>query len=116
MTKFAGWEMPLYYSGIVDEVEAVRTAAGVFNLSHMGEIIVSGRNALATLQFITTNDISVLESGRAQYTLMCAEDGGIIEDLIVYRLDSDRYMLVVYVVNIQPVEARLLWVSEVHEE
>jgi len=99
MTEFAGWQMPLYYAGIVREVEAVRSKAGIFDLSHMGEFIVSGPNALDLIQLVTTNDASHLEIGDAQYTLMCNDDGGVIDDLIVYRLDSYLYMLVVNASN-----------------
>jgi aminomethyltransferase len=100
MTQFAGWEMPLYYAGIVREVEAVRSTAGIFDLSHMGEFMVSGPPALDLIQLVTTNDASRLEVGDAQYTLMCNENGGVIDDLIVYRLDSDLYMPVVNASNI----------------
>ena len=99
MVEFAGWEMPLYYSGIVREVEAVRNSAGIFDISHMGTIVVSGPSALDLVQHITTNNASALDIGRAQYTLMCDERGGIIDDLIVYRLDQDDYMLVVNASN-----------------
>lgn len=108
MTQFAGWEMPLYYSGIVREVKAVRSAAGIFDLSHMGEFIVSGPQALDLIQLLTTNDASCLEIGDAQYTLMCNEVGGVVDDLIVYRLDSDAYMLVV---NASNTESDYQWVQ-----
>lgn len=101
MTEFAGWEMPLYYSGISHEVQAVRSCAGIFDLSHMGELVARGPGALDSVQFLTTNDVAVLEVGRAQYTLMCNEEGGVLDDLIVYRLDSDLYMLVVNAANAQ---------------
>ncbi len=99
MIEFAGWEMPLYYTSIVREVEAVRHNAGIFDLSHMGEIVVSGPAALDLIQYMTTNDASKLDVGRAQYTLMCDPAGGIIDDLIVYRLDREDYMLVVNASN-----------------
>lgn len=99
MTQFVGWEMPLYYSGIVREVEAVRSTAGIFDLSHMGEFMVSGPRALDLIQLVTTNDASHLEIGDAQYTLICNENGGVIDDLIVYRLDSDLYVVVVNASN-----------------
>lgn len=109
MVKFAGWEMPLYYSGIVREVEAVRSAAGVFDLSHMGELFITGPSALNLIQYVTTNDASALEVGRAQYSLMCDEHGGVIDDLIVYRIDSDEYMLVV---NASNVDSDFTWIEE----
>jgi aminomethyltransferase len=99
MTTFAEWEMPLQYSSIVDEVRAVRTAAGIFDLSHMGELIIKGAEATSFLQLMTTNDVSSLRIGDAQYTLLCNEKGGILDDLILYRQDSDRYMLVTNAVN-----------------
>ena len=108
MTQFAGWEMPLYYSGIVREVEAVRSTAGIFDLSHMGEFMVSGPRALDLIQLVTTNDASRLEIGEAQYTLMCNENGGVIDDLIVYRLESDLYMLVV---NASNTESDFRWIQ-----
>ena len=108
ITQFAGWDMPMYYSGIVREVEAVRSAAGIFDLSHMGEFMVSGPQALDLIQLVTTNDASCLEIGDAQYTLMCNEDGGVVDDLIVYRLDSDAYMLVV---NASNTESDHQWVQ-----
>ena len=112
MTEFAGWEMPLYYSGIGREVSAVRSAVGVFDLSHMGELIVSGPEALEFVQFVTTNDASRLEIGQAQYTLMCDESGGIVDDLVVYRLEADTYMLVVNAVNAR---SDFLWIQQYNQ-
>ncbi|MHB8572431.1 MAG: glycine cleavage system aminomethyltransferase GcvT [Candidatus Dormibacteria bacterium] len=94
MVSFAGWEMPQQYSSIREEVHAVRTAAGVFDVSHMGEFVVRGRDALDFVQSVTTNDASTLESGRAQYSLMCNQEGGVVDDLLVYRR-SDSLLLVV---------------------
>ena len=112
MVEFAGWEMPLYYSGIVREVEAVRHHAGIFDLSHMGELFISGPDALDLIQYVTTNDATALDVGRAQYTLMCNEHGGIIDDLIVYRLDRDDYMLVV---NASNTDSDFAWISAHNE-
>lgn len=99
MTSFAGWEMPVYYSGIADETLAVRSAAGIFDLSHMGELLVSGPAALDSIQYLTTNDASRLDIGQAQYSLMCSGNGGVLDDLIVYRLGKHSYMLVVNAAN-----------------
>lgn len=99
MVEFAGWEMPLYYSGIVREVSAVRTSVGIFDLSHMGELIVSGPQALDLVQFVTTNDASRLDVGKSQYALLCDESGGVIDDLFVYKLRPSMYMLVVNASN-----------------
>ena len=85
MVPFAGWEMPVQYEGVIDEHRAVRTDAGVFDVSHMGEIEVEGPSALELLQAMLSNDVSKLEAGEAQYTLLTNEQGGIIDDLIVYR-------------------------------
>jgi aminomethyltransferase len=94
MTNFGGWLMPLQYSSIRDEHQAVRTAAGIFDLSHMGEIRVRGKGALALVQQMVARDIAGLKAGRAQYTVLCNDAGGIIDDLLVYA-DEDGYLLVV---------------------
>jgi glycine cleavage system T protein (aminomethyltransferase) len=99
MTEFAGFEMPLSYSGIIDEHRAVRSCAGLFDLSHMGEFEVTGPRALELLEQALTNSAKRLREGRAHYTIMCAEDGGTIDDLIVYRLGPERYMLCVNAAN-----------------
>jgi aminomethyltransferase len=100
MTGFGGFEMPLSYSGIIEEHLAVRSAAGIFDLSHMGEFAIAGPEALGLLEHALTNSAARLVDGQAQYTLMCAEDGGTIDDLIVYRLAAERYMLCVNASNI----------------
>jgi aminomethyltransferase len=100
MTTFAGFEMPVQYSGIIEEHMAVRRAAGVFDLSHMGEFEVSGPHALGLLERALTNSAARLREGQAQYTLLCAHDGGTIDDLIVYRLGGERFMLCVNASNI----------------
>ncbi len=100
MTVFGGFEMPVSYSGIIDEHLAVRAAAGIFDLSHMGEFEIRGPHALETLERAFTNSAALLKVGQAQYTLMCAENGGTLDDLIVYRLETERYMLCVNASNI----------------
>jgi aminomethyltransferase len=100
-TVFGGFEMPVSYSGIIEEHLAVRNSAGVFDLSHMGEFEISGPQALATLERAFTNSAARLKEGQAQYTIMCTEDGGTIDDLIVYRLGPERYMLCVNASNIE---------------
>lgn len=99
LVDFAGYEMPVQYSSIIDEHKTVRNSVGVFDVSHMGEIFVEGENALDFLQHITTNNASKLSDGRVQYSAMCYEDGGIIDDLLVYRIDENKYMLVVNASN-----------------
>ena len=93
--------MPVQYAGIKQEHTAVREKAGLFDVSHMGEFFISGENSLALIQKITINDASILKPGKAQYTAMCYEDGGIVDDLLVYKLAEDRYMLVVNASNIE---------------
>jgi aminomethyltransferase len=100
MTQFGGFEMPLNYTGIIEEHLAVRSAAGIFDLSHMGEFDLRGPGALALLEHALTNSAARLADGQAQYTLMCTPDGGTIDDLIVYRLGAERYMLCVNAANI----------------
>jgi aminomethyltransferase len=98
---FGGWELPVQFSSIKEEHEAVRTRAGLFDVSHMGEIEVKGPGSLAYLQKMMTNDISKLKNGGAQYTAMCYENGGTVDDLLVYKLEEDHYLLVVNASNIE---------------
>ncbi len=100
MTVFGGFEMPVSYGGIIEEHLAVRSAAGIFDLSHMGEFEIGGPGALAILERAFTNSAARLKDGQAQYTIMCADDGGAIDDLIVYRLGDQRFMLCVNASNI----------------
>lgn len=98
---FGGWELPVQFSSIKEEHEAVRTKAGLFDVSHMGEIEVNGKDSLDFLQKVMTNDISKLKDGGAQYTAMCYEDGGTVDDLLVYRKGENDYLLVVNAANIE---------------
>ena len=100
MAEFAGYNMPIEFSGINDEHMAVRNGAGVFDVSHMGEIWVKGPRALDLLQRITTNDVSKLFDGKVQYTCMPNGRGGIVDDILVYRVDAETYMLCVNAANI----------------
>ncbi|HEY5294166.1 MAG TPA: glycine cleavage system aminomethyltransferase GcvT [Gaiellaceae bacterium] len=99
MVPFAGWEMPVQYEGVISEHRTVRTDAGVFDVSHMGELEVEGPTARDLLQGALSNDIDRLQPGDAQYTLLTTESGGIVDDLIAYRLDEHRYLLVVNASN-----------------
>jgi aminomethyltransferase len=99
LVPFAGWEMPVQYEGVIAEHRAVRTDAGVFDVSHMGEIEVEGPTAVQLLQHVLSNDVSKLAPGDAQYSLLTNDGGGVIDDLIVYRLDSCRYLLIVNAAN-----------------
>jgi aminomethyltransferase len=100
MVPFAGYNMPVSYSGLNDEHATVRNAVGVFDVSHMGEFILKGENALKLIQKVTSNDASVLTDGKAQYSCLPNETGGIVDDLLVYRIDEKTYMLVVNASNI----------------
>ena len=93
-TDFAGWQMPVRYSSDLAEHHAVRTAAGLFDLSHMGEIVLLGAGSAAALDYALAGRLSAIEIGQAKYSLLLAEDGGIIDDLVVYRTGDDRYMVV----------------------
>ncbi|CAH0345713.1 glycine cleavage system aminomethyltransferase GcvT [Bacillus sp. CECT 9360] len=97
---FGGWELPVQFSGIKDEHEAVRTKVGLFDVSHMGEIEVKGPESIAFLQRMLTNDVLKLKAGGAQYTAMCYENGGTVDDLIVYKKSEGDYLLVVNAANI----------------
>src|SRR5207248_10069440 len=94
MTSFAGWQMPLRYASETAEHLAVRRAAGLFDLSHMGEIAVAGPGAGAALDYALVGNLSALRPGRARYTMRCAEDGGVLDDLVVYRLDEDEFLVI----------------------
>lgn len=101
MVPFAGYNMPVQYEGVNIEHETVRNGVGVFDVSHMGEFVISGPNALALIQKIGTNDASKLKDGKAQYSCMPNNDGGIIDDLIIYRVNEEKYILVVNASNIE---------------
>lgn len=101
MVEFAGYEMPIQYTSIIAEHKAVRNSAGVFDVSHMGEIFISGDKALDFVQYITINDASKLFPGRVQYSAMCYPDGGIVDDLLVYKLSDKEFLLVVNASNIE---------------
>src|ERR1044072_2191821 len=102
MAEFAGYNMPISYSGINDEHAAVRTNAGVFDVSHMGEFMLKGENALDLIQRVTSNDASKLTAGKAQYSCLTNENGGIVDDLIVYCIEENKvYMIVVNASNIE---------------
>jgi aminomethyltransferase len=100
MIGFGGWDMPVQYAGIVEEHRTVRTAVGCFDVSHMGEFEFRGPDALATLQRLTTNDVGALEVGQVEYSLLCYEDGGIVDDLTLYRLGDGHYLMTVNAANI----------------
>ena len=99
MVPFAGWEMPVQYEGVIPEHKAVRTDCGVFDVSHMGELEVEGPRAQGLLQSLLSNDLERLEDGQAQYTLLTNDSGGIVDDLIVYRLSPFRFLLIVNAAN-----------------
>ena len=101
MVPFAGYNMPVQYAGINAEHETVRKTVGVFDVSHMGEFILKGDNALDLIQRVTSNDASKLYDGKVQYSCLPNEDGGIVDDLLVYRIDEKTYMLVVNASNIE---------------
>lgn len=98
---FGGWELPVQFSSIKEEHEAVRTKAGLFDVSHMGEVDVKGQDALPFLQRLLTNDVSKLTDGKALYTAMCYEDGGTVDDLLVYQKEKNHYLLVINASNIE---------------
>ena len=100
LVEFAGFEMPIQYSSIIAEHKSVRNSVGVFDVSHMGEVFVKGDKALDFVQHLTVNDASKLFAGRVQYSAMCYEDGGIVDDLLVYRIADNEFMLVINASNI----------------
>jgi aminomethyltransferase len=109
LVPFAGWEMPVQYEGVIPEHLAVRRDCGVFDVSHMGELEVEGPAARALLQSLLSNDLDRIEPGKAQYTLLTNEDGGVVDDLIVYERDPERFLLIV---NASNREADFQWLRE----
>jgi len=109
MVPFAGYNMPVQYAGINIEHETVRNNVGVFDVSHMGEFYLKGKNALALIQKVTSNDASVLTDGKVQYSCLPNNDGGIVDDLLVYRINSETYFLVV---NASNIEKDWNWISQ----
>ncbi|MFC4740197.1 glycine cleavage system aminomethyltransferase GcvT [Flavobacterium ponti] len=101
MVPFAGYNMPVQYEGVNAEHETVRTAVGVFDVSHMGEFLLTGENALALIQKVSSNDASTLEVGKAQYSCLPNSEGGIVDDLIIYKIKEEQYLLVVNASNIE---------------
>ncbi|EOH93378.1 glycine cleavage system T protein [Enterococcus haemoperoxidus ATCC BAA-382] len=101
MVSFAGYMLPVQYKdgGVIKEHLAVRNQVGLFDVSHMGEVVYEGKDALANLQYVLTNDFSNLEIGRVRYTLMCNKNGGVIDDLLVYKCSAEKYLLVVNAAN-----------------
>jgi aminomethyltransferase len=99
IVPFAGWEMPVTYEGIREEHSAVRRHVGMFDVSHMGEVEVEGHDALAFLQRVLSNDVAAIAIGGAQYSCLCQEDGGVLDDLFAYRLGGDRYLIVTNAAN-----------------
>ncbi len=101
LIDFAGYLMPVQYTSIIDEHKAVRNSVGVFDVSHMGEVRIKGEKAFDFVQYITINDVSKLSNGSVQYSAMCNENGGIIDDLLVYRINENEYFLVINASNIE---------------
>src|SRR6266700_6628273 len=109
IVPFAGWLMPVQYTGIVDEHQAVRSKVGIFDISHMGQLIVEGSGAREWLNTMLTNNIDKLDVGTGQYTFLLNERGGIIDDLIVYRIGDQNFLLVV---NAARTEADFAWLQK----
>ena len=97
---FGGWELPVQFSSILEEHEAVRTEAGLFDVSHMGEVIVEGKDAESYINYLVSNDVTKVKINQAQYSAMCYPDGGTVDDLIVYKLADEKYLFVPNASNI----------------
>ncbi len=107
--EFAGWEMPVEYEGLVPEHNAVRNAAGLFDVSHMGQLTVEGKDAEAFMQYMVSNDVAAAGDHQIQYTHFCRPDGGIVDDFLIYKYNKDRYLLIVNAVN---VDKDFAWLNE----
>ena len=114
MVPFAGWEMPVQYKGISEEHKAVRTAAGLFDTSHMGELVMSGEHAAQVVNYLITNDASRLVDGQALYTCACNEAGTILDDLIVYRIEATKWLIVCNASNRDKMAAHFKKFAENH--
>lgn len=108
MVEFVGWSMPVQYDGLIQEHRRVRTGVGLFDVSHMGELLFEGPSALATVDNLATNDVAALQDGQVLYTALCNEHGGIRDDALVYRIDARRFMMVVNASNTAKIAA---WVQ-----
>jgi aminomethyltransferase len=113
MVEFGGWEMPVQYAGVIEEHLAVRGSAGLFDVSHMGEIEVIGDNALGFLQYLTTNDVARLVDGQVQYSALCYPDGGVVDDVTLYRSDARHFM---FCVNAANTDKDFAWMQKVLAE
>jgi aminomethyltransferase len=112
MVDFGGWELPVQYTGVLEEHTACRTAAGLFDVSHMGEVHVEGKDAEAFLNFLVTNNVSKLADGQAQYTVMANEHGGLVDDLVIYRRGREKFLVVVNASNTDKDFAHMLAVKD----
>ena len=112
MVPFAGYNMPVLYTNLIQEHQAVRNAMGVFDVSHMGEVFITGPKAYDLIQFITSNDVSTLYDGRVQYSCMPNDKGGIVDDLLVYRYNEEKYLLVI---NASNIDKDLAWMHKQNE-
>ena len=113
MVDFGGWDMPVQYAGVIEEHLAVRQAAGLFDVSHMGEVEVRGAGALAYIQYLTINDASLLVDGQVQYSALCYPEGGVVDDVTLYRFSSDRYL---FCVNAANTDKDFAWMEQVLAE
>ncbi|MDP3385889.1 MAG: glycine cleavage system aminomethyltransferase GcvT [Eubacteriales bacterium] len=113
MVEFGGWEMPIQYSNITEEHQAVRNGVGLFDVSHMGEVIIKGEDAEKFINYLITNDVKLLGDNEIQYAMMCYENGGVVDDLLVYRKGVNHYLLIINAGNI---EKDLAWIYQVAKE
>ncbi|WP_185855392.1 glycine cleavage system aminomethyltransferase GcvT [Blattabacterium cuenoti] len=109
MCEFSGFLMPLYYSSSVNEHLSVRKNAGIFDVSHMGKLVLKGKQSKKLIQYLTTNDISTIKTGQAQYTCLINKNGGIIDDLVIYKINEEEFLLIVNAINI---EKNKIWIND----
>ena len=111
IVDFAGWEMPVQYTGVLDEYYTVRRQSGLFDVSHMGRINIRGGGAVPFLQQVTTNDVAAIEVGRSQYSMACNTNGGVKDDIFIYRVRSEEFLLCVNASNREKI---MTWLMEQH--
>lgn len=113
MVEFGGWEMPIQYSGIIEEHQSVRNHVGIFDVCHMGEVEISGEDSESFVNHLTTNDVKLIDKNQIQYAVMCYENGGVVDDLLVYKREKNEFLLII---NASNIDKDLKWMNALKEQ